>query len=292
MMEIAPLVERASIDEMYLDFTGCEAMYDNDLPGYMKRLQTLVRKEFSLPCTIALSSNKLVSKIAANTVKPNGVVVVTPGSEAHFLAPLPIEVIPGVRPKTAVILGRRGVRLVSDLQRWSVEECVKLLGRHGEWLGNAARGCGSDVLVPDSDRKSISEERTFSRDITDRALLEHRLHDLAGSVSSRLRLSGMKARTVTLKLRWSTFETVTRRTTIPSTNYDPDIFRAAQEMLSTLVAAARPVRLLGIGVSNFTTDGEEEPELFEGDGKRQRLLDAADSIRKKFGDEIIRIGEV
>lgn len=292
MLEVAPVVERASIDEMYLDFTGCEALYNHDIPGFMKQLQLLVREEFSLPCTIALSANKLVSKIAANTVKPNGVIVVPRGTESDFLAPLPVSVIPGVGPRTEEVLHRRGVRTVRDLQQWSLKECLDRLGAHGEWLNRAARGEGSDVLTPESERKSISEERTFGTDVADPVVLERKLRDLAVGVSARLRSSGMKARTVVLKLRWSSFETLTRRCTIPATNYDPDIVRVVRALFRAVHAPGKRVRLLGVGVSNLERSAEGEPDLFPGDDRKRKVLEAADSIRDKFGDDIIRIGDI
>ena len=116
MLEIAPVVERVSIDEMNMDFTGCEALYNNDLPGFMKTLQAMVWKEFSLPCTIGLASNKTIAKIAATSVKPAGVRFIPHGEEKQFLAPLHVDALPGIGVKTAPRLIHKGIHLVSDLQ--------------------------------------------------------------------------------------------------------------------------------------------------------------------------------
>ncbi|MCK5572694.1 MAG: DNA polymerase IV, partial [Bacteroidetes bacterium] len=162
MLDLAPVVERASIDEMYLDFTGCESLYDNDLPGFMRSIQRLVREEFRLPCSIALASSKTVAKIAVGTVKPAGVCVVATGEEKQFLAPLPINVIPGVGRKTEEHLRKRGFRVVADLQSVTERRLVELLGAHGRWLHQVAHGRGSDVVSPEHMRKSIGHEQTFS----------------------------------------------------------------------------------------------------------------------------------
>jgi DNA polymerase IV len=150
MCELAPLVERASIDEMNMDFTGCEHLYHNDLPGFMKTIKQLVLKEFQLPCTIGLASNKTVAKIATNRVKPNGVIFVPHGTEAAYLAPFDISVIPGIGNKTEMYLRGKGFNTVADIQRKSEDEVLKILGKHGVWIYNAAYGRGSDT-----DRKSV-----------------------------------------------------------------------------------------------------------------------------------------
>ena len=181
MLELSPLVERASIDEMYLDFTGCESLYGNDLPGFMRTIQALVREEFSLPCSVALASSKAVAKIAVGTVKPEGICTVAHGEEKRFLAPLPISVIPGVGRKTEEYLRTRGFRTVSDLQATSESRLVELLGVHGSWLYRVAQGRGSDEISSDHLRKSIGHEETFARDIGDPLALERILEmDPAG----------------------------------------------------------------------------------------------------------------
>jgi DNA polymerase IV len=172
MLDIAPIVERASIDEMYLDFTGCESLFKNDLPGYMIELQYIVLKEFNLPCTIALASNKLVAKIAANQVKPNGVIFVPHGTEENYLAPLPIGVIPGVGKKTEELLKRNGFQIVEDLQKVNPKSLQNLLGISGEWICKASHGVGSSRVKVEHTAKSISKVETFSKDISDTAELE------------------------------------------------------------------------------------------------------------------------
>jgi len=290
MLEIAPVVERASIDEMYLDFTGCASLYGDDLPGYMKKLQTLVNDEFHLPVTIALASNKLVAKVAANTVKPAGVIYVPHGTEEKFFAKLPIEALPGVGRKTEAFLKKKGFHLISDLQAISEKKLVAMLGAHGEWLSRASHGRGSTQVHEDRGRKSISKEETFWHDISGLKELEKQLFLLVEDVASTLRRKCLLARTVTLKYRLHTFKTFTRSETIAPTNYDPVILETARSLLRGIHDAGVPVRLIGVGVSNLVSDLPPEEELFPPDSRRARMLKAVDALRGKYGANIVDIG--
>ncbi len=288
MQEIAPVVERASIDEMYLDFTGCERLYNDDLPGYMSLLKKIIAEEFSLPCTIALASNKLVAKIAANTVKPDGAIFVAHGTEKDFLARLPVEVIPGVGSKTTEVLRRRGFTRIADLQASTPSELQRALGSYGPSLYNAALGSGSQTVHTDHRAKSISREETFSKDLSESAEMEKILFSLVEDVCRRLRSLGWRAKTVSLKLRYTTFKTYTRRETISPTNYDPDVFAAVTGLLSKTYNGKIPVRLLGVGLSGFT-DSSNTP-LFDSLDRRSDMLSAVDKLRKRFGDDVVHIG--
>ncbi len=289
MQEFSPVVERASIDEMYMDFTGCEHLYGDDLPGLMKKLQTLVKDEFGLPCTIALAPNRVVSKIAAGTVKPNGVIFVPHGSEAKFLAPYAIDVIPGVGKKTSAFLRKKGFQLVSDIQKITMQEAVKILGKHGIWIHNAANGRGRDSLNPEFGRKSISNEETFGRDISVLPELEKQLFSLVESVCSTARSHRWKAQTITLKIRYSDFKTFTRAESVSPTNDDAVVFRKVRELLQKNYTRKMGLRLLGVKLSNFLEEADEDLPLFA-ESRREPALFAVDKIRKKFGDDVIHVG--
>jgi len=292
ILELAPVVERASIDEMYLDLTGCEVLYGNDLPGFIKKLQKVVLKEFYLPCTISLASNKSVAKIAAGTVKPAGVIYVPHGTEKEFLAPLPIDVIPGVGKKTSEILRRKGFKLVGDLQAVSQKQVVNILGKYGLWIHDVANGLGSEHLTTEHARKSIGNEETFSHDIADREELGRILYSLVESVCSSLRYRHLKARTFTLKLRYSDFHTITRAETITSTHDDATVFQTMNQLLNSAYIRRLPIRLLGVRASHIVDLTQLELELFPDDQKRSQMLEAIDKIRKKYGDEVIHVGKV
>jgi DNA polymerase-4 len=290
ILELAPLVERASIDEMYFDLTGCEVLYNNDLPGFIKRLQKIVWEEFHLPCTISLASNKVTAKIAAQTVKPAGIIYVPHGSEQEFLAPLSVDAIPGVGKKTGEILRKKGFHLVSDLQKTPREKMERILGKHGIWIHEVAHGYGPDELSTEHERKSIGNEETFAKDIADKSELQGIILSLTGEVCSSLRYRRLKGRTFTLKLRYSDFQTITRATTIEPTDDDGIIFKTMKELLETSYTRRLPLRLLGVRASHLVEEEQLELRLFPEDEKRTSMLNAVDKIRKKFGDDVIHVG--
>lgn len=290
ILELAPVVERASIDEMYFDLTGCEALYHHDLPGFIKRLQRLVWDEFQLPCTIALTSNKVVAKIAAQTVKPAGVVYVPHGTEREFLAPLSVDVIPGVGKKTGEILRKKGFKTVADIQKVTVEKLQRLLGKHGLWIHEVANGMGPDELSTEHERKSIGNEETFAHDIADRDELHKILFALSEEVCSSLRYRHLKAQTFTLKLRYADFQTITRATTVDPTDDDGIVFKTMRELLDASYTRRIAIRLLGVRASHLLEEEQLELPLFPEDQKRSQMFDAVDKIRKKFGDDAIHVG--
>jgi DNA polymerase-4 len=290
MCELAPIVERASIDEMNMDFTGCENLYKNDLPGFMKTIQKLVLDEFKLPCTIGLASNTTIAKIAANRVKPAGVIFVPHGKEAEYLAPFDIGVIPGIGRKTEEYLRGKGFQKVTDIQSQSEDELLSLLGKHGSWIFHAANGHGSDVIGEEWNAKSISREETFAKDVTDRKALEKVIFELTEDVCQQLRTHGWKTHTVTLKLRSSDFKTISRAKSIDPTNDDTVVSRVARELLQSSYTGKLPVRLIGVRLSNFDEEEQLKLSLFPSDQKKQNILRAVDTLRKKFGDEIIHVG--
>ena len=292
MIEIAPIVERVSIDEMNMDFTGCEALYNNDLPGFMKTLQAMVLNEFSLPCTIGLASNKTIGKIAATSVKPAGVRFIPHGEEKRFLAPLPVDAIPGIGVKTAPRIKAKGIHLVSDLQALSLRQVTDIFGKHGEWLYSVAQGGGSETVHPDTVRKSIGREETFSHDVAEENQLEKILHGLVEDVCASLRRKRWKAKTITLKLRYSDFDTITRASTIEPTQDDAVVFDTARSMLRKAYKRKLPLRLLGVSLRNFIASDEAELSLFSQPQARDKMLDAINKIRKKFGDDVIHVGGV
>jgi DNA polymerase IV len=288
--ELAPVVERASIDEMNMDFTGCEHLYNNDLPGFMKTIQIIVLDEFKLPCTIALGSNKTIAKIAANRVKPNGVIIIPHGTEAQYLAPFDISVIPGIGKKTEEFLRGRGFNKVSDLQARTEQEILDILGKHGSWIYHAAKGQGSDTIGEKWDAKSISREETFAKDISNKEELAKIIFELAEDVCRQLRAHNWKTQTITLKLRYSDFKTITHTKSIEPTNDDTVVTDIARELLNLSYTKKLPIRLIGVKLSNFHDEQQLDFQLSTADKKKQDLLKSVDKIRGKFGKDIIHIG--
>ena len=201
-----------------------------------------------------------------------------------------MSVIPGVGKKTEATLHLHGLKFVRDLQQLDRHRLIDLLGRHGDWLHRVAIGEGSDVVETDHTRKSIGQERTFDRDLSDPRELEAVLLDHVEAVCSTLRGRGWKARTVGLKLRYADFTTLTRARTVEATDDDPVIFRTVRELFRKAYTAGSPVRLLGVQLSNFDEQTQLELDLDPGIRRRTQLLQAVGEIRTKYGDDAIHIG--
>jgi nucleotidyltransferase/DNA polymerase involved in DNA repair len=247
LREISPLVEQVSIDEAYVEITP-----DREAARLGQEAQQRIRAELGLDCTIALATNKLVSKVACNTVKPRGWIVVPPGREAEFLAPLPVGKLPGAGKVTRARLERWNVRTIGDLARVPVHELRREFGRPGEYLHQAALGQDDSPIVTDGKPRSISQENTFERDTRNAAEVEKLLLEMCGGVARELGREGYRARTVVLKLRYGDFTTITRQTTLPApTAAEGEIAGCALRLLRAHWSKTRPVRLVGVGVHNL-----------------------------------------
>ncbi len=283
-----PLLEPLSIDEAFLDVTGTEAHYGP--PAQLARtLQDRILAELRLSASLGVAGNKLVAKIASDFRKPHGITVVPPGEEAAFLAPLPIRKLWGVGQVTARELARLGVETIGDLARLQVEELRLWFGiAHGDGLWRAAHGFDDSPVTPEHEAKSLSREETFAQDIRDPALLRRELLRLSDAVAARLRYHGLRARTVSLKLRYGDFTTLSRQATLAEPT---DAGAAIYAQALALFEAAwdrRPVRLLGVSADNLT-QAARQLRLFEQQDTRQAQLEAAlDRIRARFGEHAIQ----
>jgi DNA polymerase-4 len=282
-----PILEQISIDEAFLDLTG------DQRPGGVvaATLQARIAKELKLPSSFGVASNKLVAKIATNVGKPRGLVVVPPGEEAAFLAPLPMEMLWGVGPKTRARLAELNLRTIGDLARWPPADLERRFGAMGAGLAHHARGEDDRELETDREAKSISKEITFSRDVDDRPALRRTMLDLSDQVAASLRREGLVARTVKLKLRWPPFETITRQTTLPlATDLEADIFKAAFDLFTVAWGRGRPVRLIGVGVSGLQAPARQLG-LFDAAPSEERagkLAAAVDKIRERYGWDAVK----
>lgn len=282
-----PVVEQISIDEAFLDVT------DHPKAGVevAAHLQAEIRRRFALPSSWGVASNRLVAKIATNVGKPDGLVVVPPGQEAAFLAPLPVSMLWGIGPKTQDLLSSRGVRTMGDLAALAAERLTELLGERGTGLAAWARG-EDDSLVKEGDEpRSMSRERTFARDVRDRRTLMNALLALSEDVGSRLREADLAGTRVRLKLRWPDFTTLVRQRRFPQpTNQDGEIYRAAVELFDGVWHPGRAVRLLGVGVSGLGPP-VRQLGLFDRRWEEDaRLLQAVDAIRARYGWRAVRRG--
>lgn len=285
-----PLVQQASVDEFYFDFTGCEKIYGHP-ETFAKKLQSEILHKFSLPCSMGISSNKGVSKIATDFKKPCGITFVPPGKEKEFLAPLAIERIPGVGKKTFPLLRARGFRTIGDIAHASPDYLAIALGKFGTDLWNRANGFGSDILSVEHERKSISKETTFNQDIVSKSEIETHLFNLTAKVSQLLRNENFQTSTVSIKLRYSDFSTVTRAKTLHEpTDDDKMIFETAAKLFRNAYTRRVGIRLIGVHLSSLEHSSSQEVLFEDEDIVRKRMLNAVTKIRDKFGPKAIHIG--
>ena len=285
LRRFTPLVEPISIDEAFLDVTGSRALF-GDGATIGRRIKETIRAELSLTASVGVAGTKLVAKIASELRKPDGLVVVPPGDEARFLAPLPISRLWGVGPQTAAALLDFGVATIGDLAALDRPALVRRFGKHGASLVDRAVGLDPDPVSDPDAAKSIGHEHTFDEDTSDPEVLERTLLAMAEGVSGRLRHAGLKAATVTVKIRNTAFETITRQRTLaePSDMTEP-IWRAALELARPEIRGKR-IRLLGVTASNLGQ--REQLGLFErSDERRRRAVRAADELRERFGTRAV-----
>lgn len=285
LRRFTPLVEPVSIDEAFLDVTASRALF-GDGATIARRIKDTIRGELRLTASVGVARTKLVAKIGSDLRKPDGLVVVPPGEEASFLAPLPISRLWGVGPQTAAVLADFGVSTIGDLAAMDRTSLVRRLGQHGASLVDRAHGIDPDP-VDDPDRaKSIGHEHTFDVDTADPEVIERTLLAMAEGVSGRLRAAGTKAATVTVKVRDTAFRTVTRQRTLAEpTDLTEPIWRTALD-LARPEFRGRKIRLVGISTSGF---GEREQlGLFAPDDpRRRRATEAADELRRRFGPRAV-----
>jgi DNA polymerase-4 len=290
LRRFTPLVEPISIDEAFLDVTGSRALL-GDGEAIARQIKAAVRAEVGLTASVGVASTKLVAKIASDLRKPDGLVVVEPGSETAFLAPLPISRLWGVGHKTAVQLADYGVRTIGDLAALPVDTVVRRFGKHGASLIDRARGIDADPVHDGDPAKSIGHETTFDVDSSDPEVIERTLLALADAVAGRLRSADVRAGTIAVKIRDSSFRTITRQRTLAEpTDMTEPIFRIALDLARPEVRGLR-VRLLGVTASNL---GEREQlSLFvEDDPRRRAAIEAADRVRRRYGSRAVTRGRL
>jgi DNA polymerase-4 len=265
LRELSPLVEPLSLDEAYVDLAAAD-VEDVSVAGVTavaRRLKDGVRDVTGGLCgSVGIASSKLVAKIASDLDKPDGLVVVPPGTEQDLLRPMSVSVIPGVGPATAERLRRVGVHTVAELEKVSADELVRIVGAaHGASLYRLARADDDRPVVPEREAKSISVEGTYDTDLVDQRLLEGLVDRQAAQVAERLRKARMSGRTVTVKIRLHDFTTHTRSSTLPAPTDSTRMVARLARALLTEVDTSGGVRLLGVGVSGLADWIQED--LFE-----------------------------
>ncbi len=282
-----PVVEPLSIDEAFLDVTGSGALW-GDGAAVGREIKSRIAGGVGLTASVGVASNKFVAKVASELEKPDGLVVVAPGTEAAFLAPLPVGRLWGVGKVAGAELEAMGIRTIGQLALTPPAHLEARLGRHGPDLLALARGLDDRAVEPDAPPKSMGAEETFERDTRDVDLLRATLRGQSERVARELRTSGYAGRTVTLKLRFADFSTITRAQTGDPTQDGLAIYRRV-EALFARIRLEQAVRLIGVSVSMLGPAGSGQLSLLEPDAaRRERLARAVDQLAGRFGEEAVR----
>ena len=288
--ETSPLVEQLSIDEAFLDLTGMERLGGAETIAH--QVQDRIQEELKLSASVGLAPNKFLAKLASDMDKPHGFVKITPGEAEAMLAPMPVTKIFGIGRSAEDKLKQFGIEKIGQLASADVTILRKVFGINAEQVKRLARGLDDRPVVNEEEAKSIGKENTFDYDLTDFESCRDEVLDLSGQVGWRLRRENLAGHTVTLKVKFADFHTITRSSTGDRLiAWDEEIFSLAEQMLRKI--NVKPgVRLLGVSVSNLFRP-EDEPVLgFAEDERMQRRNRAIDSLKSKFGENIIKRGIV
>ncbi|RED43687.1 DNA polymerase-4 [Winogradskyella eximia] len=279
--EKVPVFEKASVDEFYADLSGMDKFYG--CYKYASELRQRIIKESGLPISFGLSVNKIVSKVATGEAKPNNQLKIDSGFEKSFLAPLSIKKIPSVGEKTYQTLRNLGIDKVGVVQQMPLEMMISALGANGRTIWNRANGIDDPPLIPFHERKSISTERTFSRDTIDMAILKTTIFAMAESLAFQLRRGNKLAGTISVKIRYSDFSTYNKQIKIPYTSADHIIIPKVLELFEKLYQRRLLIRLIGVKISDIVS-GNYQINLFDDTVEMINLYDAMDNIRGRYGE--------
>lgn len=282
--DMVPMFEKSSIDEFYIDLTGMDKFFGCSL--FSKELGTKITKETGLPISFALASNKLISKVATNEVKPKGQIEIPFGNEKSYLAPLSISKIPGVGKQTAMLLLKMGVETVKVLSEIPVEMMMNLLGKNGIDLSRKANGIDETPVIPYHEQKSISTENTFQQDTIDLHFLHAQLVRMTEKIAFELRSQNKLTGCVAVKVRYSDFETHTVQKSIAYSNSDHSLLKVVRELFDKIYQRRILVRLIGVRFSSLIP-GNYQINLFEDTQEDIKLYQAIDSIKKQFGEKFL-----
>ena len=292
---LSPLVEQISVDEAFVDISDLRHAPEQ----VARQIQAKIQAELRLPCSIGIASNKLVAKIATEVGKkaargpgyPRAITIVAPGREAEFLAPLPATLLWGVGKKTEAVLAELGMHTIGDIARRPEADLIQRFGKNGRELSLHARGIDDRPVVTEHEAKSISQETTFSRDVSDDQLLEATLKSLSAHIAHTLRHEKLAGKTVRLKLRWPDFTTLTRQVTLSApTDQENDIYAAALALLRKNRSSGQAVRLIGVGISGLGEPAFQMALWDQSNVKQRKLQGVLDELQDKFGKKVIDKG--
>ncbi|MBL7789694.1 MAG: DNA polymerase IV [Chitinophagales bacterium] len=283
--ERVPLYEKTSIDEFYIDLTGMDRFFG--CFKYATELRSTIMKETALPISLAMSCNKTVAKIGTGQAKPNGQLEIAVGNEKEFLAPLSIRKIPMVGEKTYSLLRNMGIEKIKTIQEMPLEIMQRVLGENGAAIWRKANGIDHSPLVPYSENKSISTETTFDKDTIDVHYLQQVLTNMTESLAYQLRSKKKLTACVTIKIRYSDFNTYTMQCKVPYTAMDHVLIDKVKTLFHKLFQKRLLIRLIGIRFSHLV-QGSYQFDLFDDMTEKVMLYSAMDKLRDRFGENIIQ----
>ena len=276
----APLFEKASVDEFYLDLTGMDKYFD-PLQWTIDLRQQII-SETGLPISFGLANNKMVAKMATNEAKPNGYLHIAVGREKEFLAPLDVNKIPGVGEQTEQVLKHMGIQTIADIHKSTTDELENRLGKWGIDLWNKAQGIHTSRVSPYHEAKSISTENTFDENVLDMKFLMKELVRMTEKIAFELRREEKVAGCIAVKIRYPDFETTSRQTTIAYTAAEDEMIPVAKDLFHKLYKKGTPVRLMGVRLSELTNNAVQT-NLFSDTERKAGLYKAIDAVKNRFG---------
>ncbi len=276
----APRFEKASIDEFYIDLTGMDKFFDPF--QWTKDLRQEIIDATQLPISFALASNKFVAKVATDQAKPNGYIFIQPGKEKDFLAPLTVNKIPGVGDASFQVLKAMGIATIGDILKFSIEDLEQQLGKWGIDLWNKAQGIHFGEVHEYHEAKSVSTENTFHENTGDMDFLLSELVRMTEKVAFELRQDEKLAGCIAVKIRYPDFETTSKQVSIDYTFRDDELIAVAKDLFNKLYRKGKPVRLLGVRLSELTNHAMQA-NLFDDAEKKSNLYKAIDSVKNKYG---------
>lgn len=283
----APMFEKASIDEFYIDLTGMDRFFDP--LQWTVELRNEIIETTRLPISFGLASNKMVAKMATNAAKPNGFLQVLPGKEKEFLAPLSVGEIPGVGESTLKSLNSMGILTIRDLTQCPTHLLEKYFGKYGEVLVRKANGIHESALHTEHEAKSISTEHTFFENTSDISFLEAELLRMTEKLGFELRDEGKMTQCIAIKFRYADFETHTRQVSVRRTSYDDEVLKVVRDLFHSAYDGKKPLRLIGIRFSELV-ENAVQTDLFDNRIRKAKLYEAIDGVKNRFGKKAIGRG--
>ncbi|NBO58959.1 MAG: DNA polymerase IV [Chitinophagia bacterium] len=280
----APLFEKASIDEFYIDLTGMDRFFDP--LKWTIDLRNEIMETTRLPISFGLASNRMVAKIATNVAKPNGYIQVLPGKEKEFLAPLQVGSIPGVGEHTLKKMHELGILFIKDLAAYPLHLLELNFGSYGASLARKANGESDAEVYTSYDAKSVSTEHTFFENVDDLTFLENSLLKMSEKLGYELRRDQKSSKCIAVKLRYPDFETHTKQISIHPTSFDDEIFKAAKQLFHQLYDVKKKIRLLGVRCSDLTSSSVQT-NIFENKIQKSNLYSAIDDVKSRFGKNLL-----